>query len=439
MPVASIQYPDDIVNRNNNMGWHRNGKRAYRKAVQGILRFLQTAKNAHLYHLCFEPLDEALNQRSSPMTSREMYKANMAMLHALVQMAERDGIQCEWWAAREVADGTKKDHLHVFMVVDATGIKVAKLFNTFEDGRVQQHCKAHGVEFAIFEPKDYQDIHGRNNYMRLPYQGPGNRQTALGTERLADALVWLSYLGKKRSKPEDDKSGQIFPASRPTRKAAQTTPFLPIGSPMGRAEQSLTEKETKHEASATAGDGPESSSQGEASTESPASRPYTSPSQPGMGQAGPRPRVPAYSASSSTEAEAIRPERTHGGTAGPADKADLPITLALGDAMTPAARYIASKYEKAVDLGLDLEAMRRYLLDRGIKRTPAAVVFDLDERYRFHGYAASHPAPPFQTYAEVDAILRRSNQNTTGLNLRESARCKSNVSTSLSSVAGFSR
>lgn len=61
--------------------------------------------------------------------------------------------------------------------------------------------------------------------------------------------------------------------------------------------------------------------------------------------------------------------------------------------MTPAARYIASKYEKAVDLGLDLEAMRRYLLERGIKRTPAAVVYDLDERYGFHGYAASHPAP----------------------------------------------
>ena len=417
MPVASIEYPSIIVDGNNNMGWHRNGKRAYRKAVQGILRFLQTAKNAHLYHLCFEPLDEALNQRSSPMTSREMYKANMAMLHALVEMAERKGIRCEWWAAREVADGTKKDHLHVFMVVDATGIKVAKLFNTFEDGRVQQHCKAHGVEFAIFEPKDYQGIHGRNNFMRLPYKGPGNRETDLGRERLADALVWCSYLGKKRSKPEDDKSGQIFPASRPTRKAAPaaqealdaaavTKPSPLVDCSTGK-EHSLTEKETQYEGHTT----PECPGQGHTSTgtESPASSPYSGSSGPFLVGSRPRMRVsaPSPSSSSSTEAEAIGPERTHGGAAGPGSQTDLPITDSQGGTMTPAARYIASKYERAVDLGLDLEAMRRYLLERGIKRTPAAVVYDLDERYRFHGYASSHPAPPYQTYDEIDATLRQ--------------------------------
>ena len=317
MPVASIQYPDDIVNRNNNQGWHKNGKRAYRKAVQGILRFLQTAKEPRLYHLCFEPLDEA----SKTMTSREMYKANMAMLHALVQMAEREGIQCEWWAAREIADGSKKDHLHAFMVIDAYDIKVAKLFNQFEDGRVQQHCKAHGIKFGIFEPKDYQGIHGRNTYMALPYQGPGNRQTALGGERLADALVWLSYLGKKRSKPEDDKSGQIFPASRParSRKAPQATPFLPVDSSTEGQQITLTE-ETKHESSTRTGicQASRSSSQGEAgntsqdqdhtsTTESRYSS-YSSSSSSTLGFARPRPRVP-YASASSEDAKAIRPRR----------------------------------------------------------------------------------------------------------------------------------
>jgi len=248
MPVASIQYPEDIVNRNNNGGWHRNGKRAYRKAVQGILRFLQTAREPRLYHLCFEPLDDDISSK----TSAEMYKANMAMLHALRQMAERDGIRSEWWAAREVADNTKKDHLHAFMVIDASGIKVAKLFNQFEDGRVQQHCKAHGVKFAIFDPKDRAGIHGRNVYMALPYQGPGNRQTELGTERLADALVWLSYLGKTRSKPEDDKSGQIFPASRPARRTAtEASPFSPVDSSTGKGNHHSTEKELQHDRSTT--------------------------------------------------------------------------------------------------------------------------------------------------------------------------------------------
>jgi len=315
MPKASIIYPDDIVHRNNNGGWHKNGKRAYRNAVNTILRCLPLFREARLYHLCFEALDEVVGIR----TSREMNKANREMLKALVQMAEREGIKCEWFAAREIADGTKKDHLHVFILIDAMGIKVAKLFNQFEDGRVQQHCKAHGVKFAIFSPKDCKGIHGNNTYMALPYQGPGNRETELGRKRLADAFVWCSYLGKARSKPEDDKDGQIFPASRPTRKRKES---LPLPAAPKAAEEVVT-----------------------------------------------------------------------------------PTTENKGKELTPADKYIASKYERAVGKQLNLEAIRLYLLSHGIKRTPGQVVFDLDERYGFYGYAASHPAAPKLTYAEIDKQL----------------------------------
>ena len=297
MPKASIIYPSTIVDRNGNGGWHRNGKRAYRKAVQTILQFLQTAKEPRLYHLCFEELDSD-EPRTSDKTPHEM---NMAMLNAFVQMAEREGIKLEWFAAREQADGTKKDHLHAFVVIDAHGIKVAKLFNQFEDGRVQQFCKAHGVKFAIFSPKDYKGIHGNNTYMALPYQGPGNRQTELGTERLNDALVWLTYNYKARSKPTDDADGQIFPASRPNRKRKE-----PDASPLADLSAPVQEK---------------------------------------------------------------------------------------GDEMTPAEKFIATKYETAVDAGLDVEALRLYLLAHGVPRTPAQVRHDLDETYGFFGYADSHPAP----------------------------------------------
>lgn len=61
--------------------------------------------------------------------------------------------------------------------------------------------------------------------------------------------------------------------------------------------------------------------------------------------------------------------------------------------MTPAVRYVASRYEEAVDLGLDVGAVRRYLLAHGIKHTPAQVVHQLDNVFCFTGYAASHPAP----------------------------------------------
>lgn len=61
--------------------------------------------------------------------------------------------------------------------------------------------------------------------------------------------------------------------------------------------------------------------------------------------------------------------------------------------LTAAEKYIASKYEAAVDAQLDVGAVRRYLLAHGIKHTPAQVLHQLDNVLCFTGYAASHPAP----------------------------------------------
>ena len=73
--------------------------------------------------------------------------------------------------------------------------------------------------------------------------------------------------------------------------------------------------------------------------------------------------------------------------------------------MTPAARYIASQYEVCVDAGLDVEAIRLHLAIHGIRRTPGQVADDLIHTYSFTGYAATHPAPPVKTLAELDALL----------------------------------
>ena len=73
--------------------------------------------------------------------------------------------------------------------------------------------------------------------------------------------------------------------------------------------------------------------------------------------------------------------------------------------LTTAHKYIASRYEEAVDLGLDLDAVRAYLLAHGIKRTPAAVVFDLDVTYGFHDYVNSHPAPANMSTEVMDRII----------------------------------
>jgi hypothetical protein len=90
----------------------------------------------------------------------------------------------------------------------------------------------------------------------------------------------------------------------------------------------------------------------------------------------------------------------------PVDYRAGPITNE-GDTMTAAEQYVASRYEEGVDAGLDLDALRRYLLSHGIKRTPSMVVHELDETYGFHGYASSHPTPPRPNVAELDKMIDR--------------------------------
>jgi hypothetical protein len=69
--------------------------------------------------------------------------------------------------------------------------------------------------------------------------------------------------------------------------------------------------------------------------------------------------------------------------------------------LTPAQKYLASIYEQAVDLGLDVEAMRKYLLGRGVKRTPLQLEHELENLCGFYGYAAP---PPSQASDEREGV-----------------------------------
>ena len=69
--------------------------------------------------------------------------------------------------------------------------------------------------------------------------------------------------------------------------------------------------------------------------------------------------------------------------------------------MNSTSMYLASLYETAIDRGLDTEAIRLYLSARGVLRSPAMEVYDLDHVFSFTGYAANHapaPAPSVQAF-----------------------------------------
>lgn len=67
--------------------------------------------------------------------------------------------------------------------------------------------------------------------------------------------------------------------------------------------------------------------------------------------------------------------------------------------------YVAAMYEKAVDRDLDVTAIRRFLAEHGVRRTPAQVLHDLDTVFQFTGYADSHPAPTGLTTEQLDASI----------------------------------
>jgi hypothetical protein len=72
--------------------------------------------------------------------------------------------------------------------------------------------------------------------------------------------------------------------------------------------------------------------------------------------------------------------------------------------MTPAAHaYVMRLYEIFVDKDLDLEDIRRALATHGIRRNIHQIEFDLNERYCFAGYAASHQPKPRLTLAQLQA------------------------------------
>lgn len=51
---------------------------------------------------------------------------------------------------------------------------------------------------------------------------------------------------------------------------------------------------------------------------------------------------------------------------------------------TAAQRYVARLYEEAVDADMDVDEVRRHLLEHGVVRTPGQVAWELEHVYEFH-------------------------------------------------------
>jgi hypothetical protein len=361
-------------------------------------------------------------------------KEYQATIKALVRHI-RTKCRAEYLGAYEIGDEKGGEHAHAYFIVETLQHFPGDLLNVTEGHWIARRIARTGMSIRIEAPKA--PMHRGAMFAKM--------NTA---DKLADVIAWVEYHVKGRSK-DAVPDREIYFASefasnarkreakrqkyrdavlKSSRPAPQAIPFLPVDCSTGKGNQTQSEK-ASHEEITTPQCGTEGQSTGtsQSTDTSPGNRKTTSRSNRGpVEDYGPSHISPGCSRHSSPGAEAIHPgcqddgpadwkpeavQRGQSNRRASSQGCDTrqPITHSAGGTtmLTTAQKYIASRYEQAVGLRLDTDEVRAYLLAHGIPRTPAQVVFDLDETYGFYGYASSHPAPAKLSTAVMDRMIDR--------------------------------
>jgi len=212
----------------------------YRKCKEMILH--NEYDMPRLYHLVF--------------TGSQHEADYLYIINALAKKLRDNKVPCKWKACLEV-DEAKGLHLHLMLLLDANqGGRPDNWIRYSENGWLVLLLKERGMGFNISQPQN--KIHRtklgkKQNYAYITKSGP----------KLEDALIWCSYLYKKRSK--DDSMKTIYHSSR---ERVSKSP-LPIAALPAAMESVTTQTETKEQneeqfaASHEAGSGSQSTAAGE--------------------------------------------------------------------------------------------------------------------------------------------------------------------------------
>ena len=133
-------------------------------------------------------------------------------LKAICLKLRNENIAYRWRACLE-SEKTKGLHFHVFLLVNACNKNSCAIINTKNDGWLKTYLENHAMTMYLSQPKA--DIH------RVGGSVGGKRQNyaTLAGDKLNDCLEWVSYLVKKRSKPDHIKN--IYFSSRDSKTSAK--------------------------------------------------------------------------------------------------------------------------------------------------------------------------------------------------------------------------
>lgn len=173
------KYSTGITERNGGM----HSAKAYKKIV--AMFDSHNFKCPRLYHLIM--MEEIEGDGAS-----RFRKALRAICHKLKQ----ENIAYRWRACLEL-DDEKGFHFHIFLLANAAHKNPDAIINRKPDGWLKSLLKRHAISLHLSPPKaDIHRVGGTPNGKRLCY-------ATLAGEKLNDCIEWISYLVKKRSKPEN--------------------------------------------------------------------------------------------------------------------------------------------------------------------------------------------------------------------------------------------
>lgn len=288
----------------------------------------------------------------------------------LCKELRKNGMPCRYKACYEL-DKFKRFHKHVFILIEAQHFHPDTIIHYRKGHWFTEMLAGLGLGFKIAPPQDSMHrVAGKQvNYAHAPKKaGP----------KLDDCLVWISYLTKVRSK--EGVIGQIYTGStnREGNKSPPPSAALPAEQEVSisvSGEKVISDKTIFKSEAATRTD------------YKPLQGDSNNSDWVGI-KLNPEPHQGAINAS-----------MTHNNDEGSNLK------------LTPAQAYLCRLYETCVDADMDVEAVRLYLLDQGIRKTPAMIVDDLEHTFGFLGYAQSHPAPAKPDAARIDALIAREHHN----------------------------
>lgn len=170
-----------------NEGMH--DQKAYRKMKDMLATHNYTSPR--LYHLVFMGSEVSKNYQDA--------------VKALCLELRRQDIPCQWKACLEV-DDEKGLHLHIFILTEAKHRNPCSVLNHNAQHWLNVMMQKRGLTYYIAPP--HNQIHRTGAGKRLNY-------ATLAGKKLADCMVWISYLAKRRSKVDSMRG--IYFGSKPSR------------------------------------------------------------------------------------------------------------------------------------------------------------------------------------------------------------------------------